>query len=118
MIGTPINILSNSFEAKMSQGSIMQNIGYGGMLTELSQETSNVNLQSLISKDDKRTRRSQDKMKEVKIKRVEKLKKQKQFSAKGSGLTKYRGDSGQIDENTPPSKDFLCSKTEKMNLKK
>ena len=102
----------------MSQGSIMQNIGYGGMLTELSQGTSSVNLQSLISKDDKRTRRSQENMKEVKIKRVEKLKKQKQFNAKGSGLSKYRGNSGQNDENVPPSKDFLCSKTEKMNLKK
>ena len=100
----------------MSQGSIMQSIGYEGMMNELSQGTSKVNLQCLVSKDNKRTRRSQDKMTEVKIKKVEKLKKQKQFNSKGTSLTKYRGKSGQNDENVPPSADFLCSQTKKMNL--
>ena len=116
MVGTPINITTDSFEAKMSQGSIMQSIGYEGMLTELSQGTSKANLQSLISKDNKRTRRSREKMTEVKIKKVEKLKKQKQFNSKGSTLTKYRGKSGQNDENKPPSADFLCTKAKKMSL--
>ena len=88
------------------------------MMNELSQGTSKANLQALISKDNKRTRRSRDKMTEVKIKKVEKLKKQKQFNSKGSTLTKYRGKSGQNDENKPPSADFLCSKTKKMSLEK
>ena len=100
----------------MSQGSIMQSIGYEGMMNELSQGTSKVNLQSLISKDNKRTRRSREKMTEVKIKKVEKLKKQKQFNSKGSTLTRYRGKSGQNDENKPPSADFLCTKATKMSL--
>ena len=95
----------------------MQSIGYEGMMTEFSQETAPVNLQSLISKDNKRTRRSQEKMTEVKIKKVQKLKAQKQFNTKPTGLAKYRGKSGENDENTPPSADFLCSKAQKMNLK-
>ena len=118
VIGTPINILTNSFEAKMAQGSIMQSVGYEGMMSELSQGTSHMNQQSLISKDNKRTRRSQENMTEVKIKKVERLKNQKQFNSKGAGLSQYRGKSGQFDENTPPSADFLCSKTEKMYLEK
>ena len=120
-LGTPINVQTDSFEAKMSQGSIIQNIGYDGLVTELSQATNLVNQQSLIAKDSKRTRRSQDKMTEVKKKKVEKIKQQKQFSSKGAALSQYRGRSGQNDENDenkPPSADFLCSKTLNMSLKK
>ena len=118
LLGTPINIQTDSFEAKMSQGSIMQNIGYDGLVTELSQGTNSINQQSLIAKDSKRTRRSQDKMTDVKKKKVEKIKQQKQFSSKGASLSKYRGQSNENDENKPPSADFLCSKTLNMSLKK
>ena len=121
LLGTPINITTDSFEAKMSQGSIMQNIGYDGLVTELSQGTNPVNQQSLIAKDSKRTRRSRENMTEVKKKKVEKIKKQKQFSSKGATLSQYRGPSSQNDENDenkPPSADFLCSKTLNLSLKK
>ena len=97
---------------------LMQSVGYEGMMAELSQGTSHMNQQSLISKDNKRTRRSQENMTEVKIKKVERLKNQKQFNSKGAALSQYRGKSGQTDENTPPSADFLCSKTSKMYLEK
>ena len=100
----------------MAQGSIMQSVGYDGMMTELSQGTSGRNQQSLISKDNKRTRRSQENMTKVKVKKVERLKNQKQFNSKGAGLSQYRGKSSQNDENMPPSADFLCSKTKKMYL--
>ena len=69
LLGTPINIQTQSFEAKMAQASIMQSVGYEGMITELSQGTSSLNQQSLISKDSKRTRRSQEQMPEVKKKK-------------------------------------------------
>ena len=69
VLGTPINIQTQSFEAKMAQASIMQSVGYEGMITELSQGTSSLNQQSLISKDSKRTRRSQEQMPEVKKKK-------------------------------------------------
>ena len=117
LLGTPINIQTDSFEAKMSQGSIMQNIGYDGLVTELSQGTNTTNQQSLIAKDSKRTRRSQDKMTDVKKKKIEKIKQQKQFSSKGASLSKYRGQSNENDENKPPSADFLCTKTLNMSLK-
>ena len=118
LLGTPINIQTDSFEAKMSQGSIMQNIGYDGLVTEFSQGTNPTNQQSLIAKDSKRTRRSQDKMTDVKKKKIEKIKQQKQFSSKGASLSKYRGQSNENDENKPPSADFLCTKTLNMSLKK
>ena len=118
LLGTPINIQTDSFEAKMSQGSIMQNIGYEGLITEFSQGTNPINQQSLIAKDSKRTRRSQDKMTEVKKKKIEKIKNQKQFNSKGASLSKYRGQTNENDENKPPSADFLCSKTLNMSLKK
>ena len=96
----------------------MQNIGYDGLVTELSQGTNPTNQQSLIAKDSKRTRRSQDKMTDVKKKKIEKIKQQKQFSSKGASLSKYRGQSNENDENKPPSADFLCTKTLNMSLKK
>ena len=118
LLGTPINIQTQSFEAKMAQASIMQSVGYEGMITELSQGTSSLNQQSLISKDSKRTRRSQEQMPEVKKKKIQRLKNQKQYSKKGAGLSKYRGNSGENDENKPPSADFLCSQTQKLKLEK
>ena len=96
----------------------MQNIGYEGLVQELSQGTNPVNQNSLIAKDTKRTRRSQDKMTEVKKKKIEKVKQQKQFNTKGSSLSSYRGKSSQNDENKAPSADFLCSKTLNMKLEK
>ena len=102
----------------MAQASIMQSVGYEGMITQLSQGTSSQNQQSLISKDSKRTRRSQEQMPEVKKKKIQRLKNQKQYSKKGAGLSKYRGNSGENDENMPPSADFLCSKTQKLKLEK
>ena len=96
----------------------MQNIGYEGLVTELSQGTNPVNKDSLISKDAKRTRRSRDKMTEVKKKKIEKVKRQKQFNTKGASLSVYRGKSNENDENKPPSADFLCSKTLNMKLDK
>ena len=96
----------------------MQNIGYEGLITEFSQGTNPINQQSLIAKDSKRTRRSQDKMTDVKKKKIEKIKNQKQFNSKGASLSKYRGQTNENDENKPPSADFLCSKTLNMSLKK
>ena len=74
LLGTPINIQTDLFEAKMSQGSIMQNIGYEGLITEFSQGTNPINQQSLIAKDSKRTWRSLDKMTDVKKKRKSRIK--------------------------------------------
>ena len=68
--------------------------------------------------DSKRTRRSQEQMPDVKKKKIQRLKNQKQYSKKGAGLSKYRGNSGENDENMPPSDDFLCSKTQKLKLEK
>ena len=57
-------------------------------------------------------------MTEVKKKKIEKVKKQKQFNTKGASLSTYRGKSSENDENKPPSADFLCSKTLSMKLEK
>ena len=83
------------------QASIMQSVGYEGMITQLSQGTSSQNQKSLISKDSKRTRRSQEQPPDVKKKKFQRLKNQKQYSKKGAGLSKYRGNSDENDENMP-----------------
>ena len=64
------------------------------------------------------TNRSQDKMTEVKKKKIEKVKKQKQFNTQGASLSTNRGKSSENDKNKPPSADFLCSKTLSMKLEK
>ena len=43
--------------------------------------------------------RSQDKMTEVKKKKIEKVKKQKQFNTQGASLSTYRGKSSENDKN-------------------
>ena len=57
-------------------------------------------------------------MTEVKKKKIEKVKKQKQFNTQGASLSTYRGKSSENDKNKPPSADFLCSKTLSMKLEK
>ena len=114
--GTPINIRSDLFEAKMAMGCMQQNIGYSGMLEEISPNTSLVNSQTLVKADDTRTRRSQENMTQVKQKRLQKVYNQKQYQ--GKGLTAYRGKRKSNDENEPPSATFLCSKTQNMAIKK
>ena len=67
------------------------------------------------------TRRSRDNMTEVKKKKIEKLKSQKQFSSKGANLGLYKGQKGKntpSDENIPPSDSFLCSQTSNMSVNK
>ena len=114
--GTPINIRSDHFEAKMAMGSIQQNVGYSGMLQEISPNTSLVNSKTLVDADDTRTRRSQDNMTQVKQNRLQKIYSQKQYQ--GKGLTPYRGKRKEADENEAPSASFLCSETQNMALKK
>ena len=118
-IGTPINVLSDHFEAKMAMCSITQNVGYSGLLEEVSSNTSSVNSQTLAKADDKRKRRSQENMNETKSKRLQKVYGQKQYQAeKSKGLTKYRGKKLDNDENKAPSETFLCSQTKNLGLKK
>ena len=119
-LGTPINIQSNAFEAKTSLTSIIQNAGYAG-LRELSQNTNPINNEKLVREDDRRTRRSQENMTDVKKKKIEKLKSQKQFSSKGANLGLYKGPKGkhdESDENIAPSNSFLCSQTSNMSVNK
>ena len=119
-LGTPINVLSNQFEAKTSLTSIIQNAGYSG-LREISENTNPVNTKKLVNDDDRQKRRSQDNMVNVKKKKIEKLKNQKQFAKKGSNLGLYKGQKGKTDdsdENIAPSETFLCSQPTKMSTDK
>ena len=116
LLGDPINIESNQFEAKLALSSITQNAGYSG-LRELSQSTNPENTNKLVKTDDDRTRRSRDNMDEVKKKKVQKLKQQKQYSS-AAGLSKYKGAKGNDKENTVPSKSFLCTKAKRLSLDK
>ena len=106
---------SDQFEAKMAMASIQQNVGYAGMLHEISPNTSMVNSQTLIKTDDTRTRRSQENMVKAKQNRLRKIYSQEQY--KGKSLTQYRGKK-KNNENQAPSESFLCSKTKNMALKK
>ena len=117
-LGDPINIESNRFEASLALGSIIQNAGYSG-LRELSQNTNPIATNSLVKRDDDRTRRSRDNIIDNKKKKVEKLKNQKQFTSYTAGLSTYKGKKA-VDntENTPPSKAFLCTKARKLSLDK
>ena len=99
----------------MSMASIQQNIGYDGMLQEVSPNTTSVNSQTLSKKDDTQRRRSQENMSKNKEKRQQKLYNQEQY--KGQNLTTYRG-KRKTDENIAPSDSFLCSKTKNLALKK
>ena len=110
-----MNPLSNAFESKTSLCSIIQNSGYAG-LREISQNTNPVNTEVLVKNDEKRTRRSRDKIVDSKKKYVRKLKNQKQFSSKGKSLATYKGSAGTQDENETPSKSFLCSQAANMSL--
>ena len=103
----------------MAMTSIIQNVGYSGLLEEVSPNTSSLNSQTLTNSDDRRKRRSQENMDEVKKNRLEKVYRQKQFQADQSkSLTKYRGKKLNNDENKAPSESFLCSQTKNMALKK
>ena len=73
----------------MAMACIQQNVGYAGMLEEISPNTSMVNSQTLIKSDDTRTRRSQDNMTKTKENRLKKVYSQKQYQ--GKSLTQYRG---------------------------
>ena len=99
----------------MAMASMQQNVGYSGMLQEISPNTSLVNSQTLVNSDMTRTRRSQENMPKVKKNRLQKLYQQKQYQ--GKSLTQYRGKKKQ-DENETPSESFLCSETKNMALKK
>ena len=99
----------------MAMASMQQNVGYSGMLQEISPNTSLVNSQTLVNSDMTRTRRSQENMPKVKKNRLQKVYKQKQYQ--GKSLTPYRGKKKQ-DENETPSETFLCSATKNMALKK
>ena len=103
----------------MAMCSITQNVGYSGLLQEVSTNTSSLNLQSLSKSDDTRKRRSQENMNETKRNRLQKVYKQKQYQAENSkGLAKYRGKKLNNEENKAPSETFLCSQTQNMGLKK
>ena len=106
---------SDHFEAKMAMASIQQNVGYAGMLHEISPNTSMVNSQTIINTDDTRTRRSQENMVKSKQNRLKKIYSQEQY--KGKSLTQYRGKK-KNNENEAPSESFLCSKTKNMALRK
>ena len=106
---------SDHFEAKMAMASIQQNVGYAGMLHEISPNTSMVNSQTIINTDDTRTRRSQENMAKTKQNRLKKIYRQDQY--KGKSLTQYRGNK-KNNENKAPFERFRCSKTENMALKK
>ena len=95
--------------------SMQQNVGYSGMLHEISPNTTLVNTQTLVNSDNTRTRRSRDNMTQVKQNRLKKVYGQEQY--KGAGLTQYRG-KAKNNENVAPSESFLCSKTQNMALKK
>ena len=101
----------------MALSSITQNAGYSG-LREISANTNPGNDEALIKRDDTRTRRSRDNMVEVKKKKVEKLKKQKQFTSKGGNLSTYRGSKGDDSQNIAPSKSFLCTDTQNLSINK
>ena len=97
----------------MALSSIVQNAGYSG-LREISKNTNPANTECLVKSDDTRTRRSRDNMVEVKKKKIQKLKNQKQFSS----LSTYRGGKGTDNENVAPSKSFLCTEPHNMSLNK
>ena len=99
----------------MALSSISQNAGHSG-LREISENTNPANTDALVKSDDTRTRRSRDNMVAVKKKKVEKLKKQKQFTSKKGGLATYKGGKADNSENIAPSKSFLCSKTSNLTL--
>ena len=101
----------------MALSSIIQNAGNSG-LREISDNTNPANTQSLVKSDDTRTRRTRDNIVEVKKKKIQKLKKQKQLSSKGAGLSTYRGKKGNDDENTAPSNSFLCTEAHNLSLNK
>ena len=103
----------------MAMCSITQNVGYSGLLEEVSSNTSSMNSQSLSSSDDKRKRRSQENMTETKRNRLQKVYNQSQFrSDKSKSLTKYRGKRSDNDENIAPSETFQCSQTKAFCPKK
>ena len=104
----------------MALSSISQNAGHSG-LREISENTNPINTQKLVNADDRQKRRSQDNMVNVKKKKIEKLKNQKQFAKKGSTLGLYKGQKGKtddLDENKAPSETFLCSQPSKMSTNK
>ena len=102
----------------MALSSITQNAGHSG-LRELSQGTNPVNTKSLVKRDDDRTRRSKDNMTDVKKKKVQKLRSQKQYNSKTAGLSTYRGNKAdENSQNVPPSKSFLCTEARKLSLDK
>ena len=117
LLGEPINIESNQFEAKLALASITQNAGFSG-LRDFSQDTNPENTKALVKTDDNRTRRSRDNMDEVKKQKVQKLKKQKQYSSATTGLSTYKGAKGVDKENTAPSKTYLCTKAKRLSLDK
>ena len=87
----------------------------------MSQNTNPINNDKLTHEDGRRTRRSQDNMLNVKKKKIEKLKSQKQFAQKGANLGLYKGRKGKQaspDENIAPSDTFLCSQTSNMSINK
>ena len=108
---------SNLFEAQMALSSITQNAGFSG-LREISENTNPGATDSLVKTDDTRTRRSRDNMVEVKKKKVQKLRNQKQFTSKGASLSTYKGSKGDDSENVAPSKTFLCTKTHDLSINK
>ena len=87
-------------------------------MRELSQNTNPLNTEVLVKNDDKRTRRSRDKMVYKKKKDIQRLKNQKQFSSKGKNLANYKGSAGTQDENETPSKSYLCSQPLNMSINK
>ena len=99
----------------MAMGSIQQNVGYSGMLHEISPNTSSVNSKTLVNSDNTRTRRSRENMIQVKQNRLKKIYGQEQY--KGAGLTQYRG-KAKNNENVAPSASFLCSETKNLALKR
>ena len=103
----------------MAMCSITQNVGYSGLLEEVSSNTSSMNSQTLANSDEKRKRRSQDNMQETKRNRLKKVYSQAQYqSDKAKSLTKYRGKRSENDENKAPSETFQCSKTQTFGPKK
>ena len=87
----------------------------------MSQNTNPINNEKLAHEDGRRTRRSQDNMINVKKKKIEKLKSQKQFAKKGTDLGLYKGRKGKEvspDENIAPSDTYLCSQTSNMSIHK
>ena len=87
--GAPINVLSNTVEARLSIGSVLQNEGMDRLIREISPWTTAANRNLFVSKVLKAQMVSRSKIIKNKIKLKNKRKDYKMFTSKVSAIPTY-----------------------------